>query len=314
VPVTENKPTFIVINPHCHQGKGWMRWKSIRSQVIGQLPLAKEMVTESIADLAVQLHPILSTDQQSCIISAGGDGSIHQIANMLLERNEPDKHRLGAIGLGSSNDFLKPFRSFVGNIPVRIRTDSITLQDAGEINYIDQAHINQKRYFIINASMGVTAEGNWHFNNPGKVLTRIKQINTQAAITYTALKTILSYRNKAVRVHFNGTELLIGLSNINLLKVPYVSGSFHYQQNILPDDGVLGLNICANMSTWELVRTLMSLEKGKFHTGPRRISTLVDQFQICSATPIIFECDGETAESTDIRVSVLPQAIQLLNA
>lgn len=307
-------PTFIIVNPHCHQGEGWKRWKHIRRDVLDRLPFAKEIVTEHTEELSAQLTGIFNTHEESCIVSAGGDGSIHLIVNAILQFGEPAKHVLGAIGLGSSNDFLKPFQSFVKNVPIRINTNSQTLHDIGEVSYVDKNDVRQKKYFIINASVGVTAEGNWNFNNPGKILKWLKKMDTSTAITYTALTTIFGYRNKPITLRFDGEEAKMSLSNINILKIPFVSGSLHYHQNILPDDGLLGLNICRDMKRMELIQTLMQLEKGKFTTGEKRISAFVKKIQILSPVPIVFECDGETTESTNIEIIVRQQVINVLNA
>ena len=309
-----NAPVFIIINPHCHQGEGWKRWKHIRSEVLDRLPAAKEVVTESPADLNLQLAGIFDKNEATCIISAGGDGGVHLIANAILQHKQPSKHTLGAIGLGSSNDFLKPFQSFIQKVPVRINTNSHILHDVGEVSYIDKNDARQQKYFIINASIGVTAEGNWNFNNPGSILKWLKKMNTSTAITYTALSTILAYQNKPVTLRFNDEETTMDISNINILKIPFVSGSLHYRQNILPDDGRFGLNICRDMKKMELIQTLMQLEKGKFAIGEKRIAAFIQKIQITSPIPVVFECDGETTESTHIEVSVRQQAINVLNA
>lgn len=307
-------PTFIIINPHCHQGTGWKRWKQIRGEALDRLPLAKVIVTESLNELNLQLGSIFTENEQSCIISAGGDGSIHQIANAVLKLEQPSKHTLGAIGLGSSNDFLKPFQTFIQKIPARINTNSRLLHDVGEVRYTDIHDTLQKKYFIINASTGVTAEGNWNFNNPGKILKWLKKVNTNTAINYAALTTIFSYQNKTAIVCIDGQDTEMNISNMNILKIPFVSGSFHYQQNILPDDGLLGLNICMDMKRMELIHTLMQLENGKFDTGIKSLSAFVKKIRILSPAPIVFECDGETEESTNIEITVRPQAVNVLNA
>ncbi|MBO9611327.1 MAG: hypothetical protein J7619_01460 [Dyadobacter sp.] len=309
-----NAPIFIIVNPHCHQGAGWKRWERIRDQVMDRLPAAKEIIAENTDELGLQLAGIFNTNEEACFVSAGGDGSIHLIANAILRQKEPLKYMLGAVGLGSSNDFLKPFQSFVQNVPVRINTNAYIVQDVGEVSYINKNGVKQKEYFIINASIGVTAEGNANFNNPGKVLQWLKRTHTGSAITYAALTTIFAYRNKPVTIRFNGEGTEMNVSNINILKIPFVSGSLHYKQNILPDDGLLGLNICRDMKRMELIQTLMQLEKGKFTPGVKRISALAENIHILSTIPIVFECDGETTESTDIEIIVRRQAIKILKA
>jgi len=311
-----DQPTYIIVNPNCHQGHGWKRWLSIKSDVLKQLPGAKEVVTKNMDDLNELLDHLFHSREETFVVSAGGDGSIHYLANKLLGSGEAARSKitLGAIGLGSSNDFLKPFRSFIKNIPVRIDTTGPFLShDAGRAVYIDENKDQQEKFFVVNASFGATAEGNWNFNNPGRILKWLKKNNTSAAINYTAITTILSYKNRLCSIRFDNEERNVLMSNINLLKIPYVSGSLHYQQSIFPDDGRLGLNICHNMSKRELLQTLFNLEKGKFAENGNKISLLTDSFHLASKTPIVFECDGETVKASDVQISVIPKAIKLLN-
>ena len=311
-----DQPVYIVINPNCHQGRGWKRWLSIRSDVFKQLPAAKEIITEKGTDLNEQLKFLLHSNEENCIISAGGDGSIHYLINLLFRSPGMDKSKiaLGAIGLGSSNDFLKPFQSFIKTIPVRINISKpCLLQDTGRVFYIDENKDRQEKFFIVNASFGATAEGNWNFNNPGRILKWLKKNSTGAAINYTAITTVLSFKNKICTIQFNDEERQVAISNINILKIPYVSGSLYYKQPILPDDGKLGLNICFNMGKRELLQTLFNLEKGRFTENNKRISRFTDSFHLVSKTPIVFECDGETEKASDVHISVISKAIKLLD-
>ena len=306
---------YILVNPYCHQGRGWKRWLSIKAEVLKEIPGAIEIFSEKGVDVNGEIKTVLECNEDACLISAGGDGSIHSLVNVLLNRPNPEGRYtpLGAIGLGSSNDFLKPFSRFIKNVPVRINmTKPYMFQDAGKLKYLDANNELKEKFFVVNASFGVTAEGNWNFNNPGPVLQWLKKNTTGLAITYTAIKTIFCYKNKLATIHFNGDERQSQLSNINILKIPYVSGTLHYKQEVSPDDGRLGLNICSDMNKRELLRTLLNLEKGRFSENQKCISTFTDHFQLQSNSPVVFECDGETEKSTYVDISLLPRAIQLL--
>ncbi|MEJ0104691.1 MAG: diacylglycerol kinase family protein [Bacteroidota bacterium] len=311
------QPVYIIVNPYCHQGNGWKRWLSVKADVLKQLPGAKEIVTESENDLAAQLKTLLQTNEEACIICAGGDGTIHYVVNTILKNGSAGKSKIaiGAIGLGSSNDFLKPYQSFIKKIPVSINITKPALwHDAGKAVFIDENNRQVEKYFIVNASFGATAQGNWNFNNPGRLLKWLKQQNTSLAITYTAITTILSYKNNDCVIRFNGEEKQALISNINLLKTPYVSGTLHYKQDILPDDGRLGLNICINMNNRQLLQTLFHLEKGRFTENENKISTFTDNFYLESMTPVVFECDGETEKANRIQVTVIREAIRVLSS
>ena len=280
-----------------------------------EIPGAVEIFSEKGMDVKGEIKRVLETNEDPCLISAGGDGSMHSLVNVVLNRpNTEGRYTpLGAIGLGSSNDFLKPFSRFIKNVPVRINmTKPYMFQDAGKLKYLDSNNELKEKFFIVNASFGVTAEGNWNFNNPGPVLRWLKKNTTGLAITYTAIKTILCHKNKLATIRFNGDERQLQLSNINILKIPYVSGTLHYKQEVSPDDGRLGLNICSDMSKRELLRTLFNLEKGRFSENQKCISTFTNHFQLQSNAPVVFECDGETEKSTYVDISLLPRAVQLL--
>jgi len=306
---------ILVINPHCHQGRGWKKWLAIKSEVSRLLPKAIEIITDRETDLAAQLQPLLLSGEPTCIVSAGGDGSIHYLVNAIMRTGNIQKEKIsiGAIGIGSSNDFLKPFHSFINKIPVRLNVSQLPRwHDLGKVLLTDVQNNTKEKYFIVNASFGATAQGNWNFNHPGAVLRWLKKQNTAMAINYAAISTILTCKNDDCSISYNGREHKLEVSNINLLKIPYVSGSLHYNQSILPDDGYFGLNICSGMNRAELLQTLLNLEKGKFPEGRKRISEFVDRFLLKSKIPVVFECDGETEKVTSANISLVPKAIQVL--
>jgi diacylglycerol kinase (ATP) len=306
----------IIINTSCHQGKGWKRWQSIRTEVLQRLPAGcKEVLLEKGVKLKELLHPYVGQQERTLIISAGGDGSVHYLVNHLLtDGNEYARHvTLGAIGLGSSNDFLKPFGEKIKGIPVRINYAGGSLQhDTGMASYLDDTNLEKRKYFIVNASVGVTAKANWNFNNPGFFLRMLKKQATSAAIVYTAVSTILGHRNQNLSLRFNDRNLSTSVSNINILKVPFVSGSFYYKQAVLPDDGQLALNICMNMSKRELLSVLNQLQKGNFAASNKTITQFATGIDIRSDKEFVFECDGETEKTRSLQIMILPNAISIL--
>jgi diacylglycerol kinase family enzyme len=290
----------------------------IKDQVHDQIAArTSEFVIEKGTSLQSVIQPLLDSKSKICILSAGGDGTMNSLVNYLLSL---DKERfqhitLGAIGLGSSNDFLKPFQNVIKNIPVRIGCNGETmLHDVGRIRYMDELGVRQDKYFIVNASLGVTAQGNWNFNQPGNVLRILKKVSSNLAILYTSVQTIFNCKNQRCHVEFNDQNLDIPISNINILKIPFVSGSLHYDNKIQPNDGRLGVHICTGMSKRELLTTLLQLSKGKFQNGKNKLSADTAAFSCRALTPFIFEYDGETDQTTDLAITVIPQSIRILKS
>lgn len=311
-----NNQVIIIINPFCHQGLGWQRWLSIKEDIMKLLP---DNTITIVIDKDIKLKEILISlckkSQKNYIISAGGDGSMNYLLNTLLQIPDInlDYITIGAIGLGSSNDFLKPFSQKIKNIPIRINyLGSKIAHDVGLVKYKDENNEDKIRYFIVNSSFGVTAQANFNFNNPNEILQFLKSTFTSGAILYAAISTIFRYKNIPCQIHFNGNYQNIKVSNINILKIPYVSGSFHYQQEILPNDGKLALNICMNMTKLELLSTLIQLATGKFKVNNKRISHFIADFNINSKDPLVFEYDGETIKTKHVWITLLTRKINVL--
>jgi diacylglycerol kinase (ATP) len=305
---------YFIINPHCRQGNGFARWKEIRSQLLPKYQPCFEIISHNLADLSNQLIPLINSDDSLVFISAGGDGSLHQLCNLLLSSGKSHQHMVGAIGLGSSNDFLKPFRQQLNGIPIMINANlPPVFHDAGKIIYTDTGGKIREKFFMINSSFGVTARGNWYFNNPDWFLKQLKRKHTSSAILYTSIKTILTHRNNWVNIACQGQSEFVLMSNINILKKKFISGNLHYPQDIQLCDGQLGFHICQDLKKTDLVKTLLDLEKGIFKEDKNKRSSKLDAFELTSSTPIVIEYDGETDFTTHAKYSVIPNAIQFLN-
>jgi diacylglycerol kinase (ATP) len=309
---------IILINPYCCQGRGWKRWLQIRDEVhrATGMPM-HDIVLEKGIQLEDVLSPALNATAATGIISAGGDGTMHYLVNYLMtgEKISLENIYVGAIGLGSSNDFLKPYGQKIKGLPVRINFQGGHIShDVGMATYSNNVAKDQKKYFIVNASFGVTATANWNFNTPGPMLKFLKKNNTGAAIVYTAISTILGYSNHTCTLSYHNNSLHVPVSNINILKIPFVSGSFFYDQPLTRDDGNLGMNACVRMSRWELLSVLRKLQKGRFPVSHKTITATVKEFHLSSEIPFIFECDGETEKADTISVYILPNALKVLKS
>ena len=71
---------------------------------------------------------------------------------------------LGAIGLGSSNDFHKPFNGnngLNGHVPLRLDYHHTTEHNIDRVDFLDEHHLWQRKYFVINCSIGIIAYANY---------------------------------------------------------------------------------------------------------------------------------------------------------
>jgi diacylglycerol kinase family enzyme len=304
----------VLINLNANSGRAASRWDNIAATVAEVLPKDTRFIPFRPPDDMAPLVQGLLQEGFLRFISAGGDGSANYLLNLLLQHTgENAKHlMIGGIGLGSSNDFIKPKQHFINGLPIRLDAAQAMLVDVGKAEFLTDNSGWQTRYFIANASLGVTAEANWFFNHGDRFLRFFNNKWTDLAIIYAALRTILRFRNFPATLIFEDKILETHLSNLAILKSSYVSGSFHFDDPVQRDDGFLGINACLEMSKWALVGTLIGLAKGRFRGRPQTLSKAAKMLTVRMPYPVALEMDGEVFQTSEVRFSVLPSAIQLM--
>lgn len=304
----------VMVNASAGNDRGLEKWSGIRKRVLDRLPShTPVLVSYTVEEGARLVHTCLEKGY-NCFLGAGGDGTIHGILNFLMKYPGPEKEAvaIGGIGLGSSNDFHKPYKDKIKNIPLRIQLSKAAQHDVGQVLYTDAAGQGQKIYFLINASLGITAEANWLFNRKDAFLSLTKSKMTSIAIAYAALRTIVSFHNMQVNIHTCGYQYQGLAANIAILKNPHVSGKFRYDPYINAQDAQLGLSVCENLSRFALLHTLVDLSRGKFAGKKGRISIRTQKLKISTAGPVPFETDGEVSLGQEFEFSLMPSAIHIL--
>jgi diacylglycerol kinase (ATP) len=303
----------ILLNPWAGHGRALQRWQTVAGAVGRQLAQQAAAVDIFEAGQPGSNAAALAAAGYTVLLAAGGDGSVNYLLQELMAL-EGARPLLGAIGLGSSNDFHKPLRAQAGGVPLRIAPALAQPQDVGRVLYRDENGQEQQRYFLINASLGVTADANWLFNHPDGLLGLLKGRSTSLAILYAAVSTILRHRNSPLELVADDQLLAGKFANVAVLKSVHVSGSFTYDQQLRSDDGRLGLNTCGDISRRQLLGVLADLSRGRFSGKKGRRLLYVQQLQIRTFGLQALETDGEVMLAEDIRFSLLPKALHVIQS
>ena len=305
----------LFLNTHAAGGTAPKKWSRIESEFTDRFRPDRIHMPHDADALECFLREAIENGETD-FVAGGGDGTVNTLLNSLCEIAGPDEiHgiRLGAIGLGSSNDFHKPFlkAQFVGDVPCKVDFRSAYLRDVGCLAFRENGHRIQ-RYFLANASSGVTAEANRFFNDPTVKLEFLKRISTAAAILYAALRTILLYRNFECTIQVGQNERLTTmLTNLAVMKNPHVSGSFLYDTPVTPNDGTFAINLSERMSRPELLHLLYSLAHGRFTHLQHTQSWSRPLITISSTEPMAIEYDGEVVTARSAEFTVLPKHVRV---
>ncbi|WP_319503579.1 diacylglycerol kinase family protein [uncultured Draconibacterium sp.] len=304
--------TAVLINGFANNGSAERKWDHIEEEVKSTMPVGTLYIHFSETDNHISLMETLVTEYEvKNFVSAGGDGSINNLINTLAQvtNYQLAPFCIGAIGLGSSNDFLKPVKHKIRGIPVRIDFENKKQADLGIVEYLEN-DMTKKQLFIVNASLGFTAKGNQNFNdNSNKIIQFLKPLSTNLCILWTIAKTLLNYTNIHLEIAYDEKQFSTSVTNLSIAKNPNISGSFCYDVDPGTDSGCLGLYLAENFKRQQIPGLLYALYQKRFSQTKNCKTALVQSVEINSAKPVLLETDGEIIEASRFRFSVLPKAL-----
>jgi diacylglycerol kinase (ATP) len=303
---------LIFLNPAAGGGRAKDRWDKIAPKLAPRDKFQLHLLDGEEDSLQVLTDAVQRGETE--IVAAGGDGTVNAVLNMLMDSQLRELLRdvtFGAIGLGSSNDFQKPVTSMVEDCPYKLDFAHAVPRDVGMLTAVVNG-VGACRYFISNASIGATADANREFNEPDRLLHRLKSVSTPAAILYAALKTILRHKNVTAFIASSETGILhVGLSNLGVVKNNHFSGTMRYDSPSQLDSGMLGVHLCHGMSSRELVHVLLSLSSGRFAGIRKTRSWVSNSLSVSTTQPVNVEFDGEIITTDCVQFQVLHNALRV---
>ena len=142
-----------ILNIAACGGASSKKWEKIKLKLFpkNDFRIIRIMCNEIFSDI---IKSALKRGEAN-FIAAGGDGTINNLLNLLIDSTDAsqiDNLTIGAIGLGSSNDFHKPFNNIIDGIPYAINFNDTQMRDVGYIDFFKNGETCRK-HFLINASL-----------------------------------------------------------------------------------------------------------------------------------------------------------------
>ena len=306
----------ILVNPSARGGTALGKWLSIEAQIRQRLGATARVVLTDGADATRQCMAAMLDEGRTEFVAAGGDGTVSLLVDCILKRAPPSLLpvvKVGALGLGSSNDFHKPFRKerFIDGVPCRIDFQATIPHDVGLLTLGPGGEVGS-RCWIVNASIGITAEANLFFNTPDPVLRLLKRRIASGAIAYAALRTLALHRNRRMTLAVDDKppfETL--LTNVGVVKNPNFSGTLSYRSPYEPASGRFYVHLCERMSRPRTLFTLWRSSRRGFQGLPFTRSWHARRLQVRASRPFAVEFDGEVETARSASFSIKRGAIQL---
>lgn len=304
---------LIITNPKSAGGNTGDKWAAIASDFATHFGAFEVMFTK-YAGHAIKIAEQAASEGRKFIIACGGDGTINEVANGILQSKRDAE--LGILPSGTGGDFRRTLE-----IPTRtsdaahaLKNGRTEIIDVGCVTFINSDEKEVKRYFIGMTSFGLA----------GDVIERVKKdeekfyekaLPTKAAYAVAAFQSKLAIPNKKVLVKIDDKdELSLTVVNLCVANARYFGGGMFIAPDAKLNDGMFDVVSVGDLSTTQVLLNSYKLFLGTHlnienvnHTHARKITAKpLDKDSV-----IKLEVDGELPGRLPATFEIIPKALKI---
>lgn len=308
---TQLRNPFVIANPNSAGGKTRREWPSIQDKLERAIGKVDTAFTESPVHATELTRQALARGYH-WIIAVGGDGTINEVINGMLAADKAvnaDAY-FSIVMRGTGNDFrrsLNSSSSLAGDIAA-LTTAPVRRIDVGKLTYTAHDGSTCVRYFDNIASLGMGGEVDRRVN-----ASRIgKRFGGKAAFLTATLQTLLTYRNKPVRLVVD--DVLDETFDVRLALV--ANGRFGGAGMMLApharlDDGLFDIVILHSAGGAMIVRHMPRIYAGT-HIGLKNVVVLQGRkIAATSGEEVLLDVDGEAPGRLPATFEILPGVLRV---
>lgn len=288
---------FFIVNMKSGSGRGREVWSIVQKELAYyQIPYQVEFTqrtghAKEIAKKAIN-YPNLKA-----IIAIGGDGTVHEVGNGLVNTGVP----MGYIPAGTGNDYA---------LANRICFDPV---------YALERIFKNKPYLIDTASLGERMMiGFLGIGFDGKIAELVNQSPRKrwlGRLTYglEAIRSFKTYEPTHVSLTIDGQQIEYDqVWSIAISNIPSYAGGMKICPDASMNDGQLDICCVRKTTPSQFMRMVPAVYKGKHGNHPSVSFHRGTNIQIDSYSPLSIHADGETIGQTPLTIKVNPRSLLVL--
>ena len=308
---------FVILNPSSASGATGRAWPQLASDLRTHFGPFQVSFTERRGD-AVNLAGEAARNGSELIIACGGDGTISEVANGIL--NSGKDVELAILPSGTGGDFRRTL-----NIPVRARDAARIIRfgktrtiDVGRATFVSGSGHQLTRHFLGVASFGMSAE----------VIHRVKRGRPQWLRSYAPnwLAGRVSFGLSMVQtaMQSNASRVIIQLdddherhltvANLCIANARYFGGGMKIAPEAKINDGYFDVVSIGDLGPFSIVTNAPRLYAGA-HLGMDKVDhVLAKRVQVRPAEKqdeIFLELDGELPGRLPATFQIVPAALSV---
>jgi len=295
----------IILNPMADMGNAWRAARDLRSitEQHGGIDWSGTVYPGHAIDLAK------GSEGYDMVIAMGGDGTVHEVMNGLMQIPENKRPILGVVPVGSGNDFghginasTKPTEALTRAINGEPSTVDLGLMTDGE---------GRKEYFdnTLGIGFGATVTIRSH---------RLPLLRGFIMYLTAVIQTIIFDHNPIkMQIESDGEKWEQSVIYLIICNGPREGGGFLIAPDAKIDDGIFHYAMITDVSRPMMFRIVPEVMKGTHGRFKQVKMGTCKKFSLTADRPLYIHADGEifSGPGTDIRkvsFEILPNALKVV--
>jgi YegS/Rv2252/BmrU family lipid kinase len=291
------------VNPASDNGATGRRWPELARRAAA-LGLSGDTFFSRERGHLAELARAAADDGARLVVAVGGDGTVNEVANGLVERADVE---LAVLPRGTGVDFPRTFgipTSFEQAVGVALR-GTVREIDLGRAGFRTWGGSEGVAHFANIASAGMSGAIAKRTNESSKAL------GGKLSYLWATVAVFARWDNTEVRVAV-GDEIRGGrMHDVVVANGRYFGGGMKITPEAEPDDGAFDVLLIGDVTKADLVLTMPKIYRGTHLPHPKAelLRGAVVTVDADAALPI--ELDGEQPGTTPVRFEVVPRALRL---
>jgi len=309
---------LVIVNPASAGNSTGGSWPRMASDLATHFGAFNCAFTEKAGD-GKGLAARAAQEGRRLIIACGGDGTISEVANGILESG--CKAELGILPSGTGGDFRRSLK-----VPARtadaaraLRTGRARLMDVGRVTYLNHEGQEVSRYFLGVASFGMSTDIIERVKEKGSPKLRGARtggrLKGKLSFAVATVQSTLSSPTASVFVQLDDRrERRLCVSNLCVANARYFGGGMKVAPDALLDDGLFDIITINEMGALKIIANAHKLYRGT-HLEMEQVQQT--RARIVTARParkneeVMIEIDGELPGRLPATFEIQPRALSV---
>lgn len=295
---------MVIVNPRARGGVSRVTWLVISDALKRAGIDFDHAFTEGVGH-GVELAEGAVEKGYGLVIAAGGDGTVNEVVNGIVDDDGRGRATLGIISAGSVGDFGHMMglpRTYAGACRMFADYNKTTV-DLGMVEYFDKGQ-KIRRFYINTAGVGFVSDV---VRNADR---RMKFIGGTVPYIIGLVPIVVRYRNKDVVLNIDGDrteerDFVIVVNNGRYL------GGGKVFPDADPSDGLLDVVVVGDMSRLQMITTLPRFYVGTHISHNKIRMCRAKTVEVDSAQRLPLQVDGELVGETPVSFRVVPAALSI---